>query len=113
MPFDDKFGFRQVEYQAHYDQFAAPFLIEKNEENNRYFVNQAKENHVYGVNNALLDLISDALTMLEVVRFTKDADHFLRFRRHAPSAHADVIVSKLPGHHHAGSRGSTDAGAVG
>ena len=74
MPFDDEFGFRQVEYQAHYDQFAAPFLIEKNEENNRYFVNQAKENHVYGVNNALLDLISDALTMLEVVRFTKDAN---------------------------------------
>lgn len=79
MPFNDKFGFHQVEYQAHYDQFAAPFLIENNEESNRYFVDQAKENHVYGVNNALLELISDALTMLEVVRFTKDADHFLRF----------------------------------
>lgn len=79
MPFDDEFGFNEVEYQVHFDQFAAPFLIGENEENNRYFVNQAKENHIYGVNNALLDLISDALTMLGVVRFSKEAEHFLRF----------------------------------
>lgn len=79
MPFDDEFGFRQVEFQNHFDQFAAPFLTGKNAESDLYFVNQAKENHVYGVNNALLELISDSLMILETVRFTKDAEHFLRY----------------------------------
>jgi hypothetical protein len=46
MPFDSEFGFRQVEYQAHFDQFAAPFLKGKNAESDHYFINQAKENHV-------------------------------------------------------------------
>ncbi len=79
MPFNDELGLREVEYQTHFDQFAAPFLTRKNPESDHYFVNQAKENHVYGVNNALLELISDALLMLGVVQFTKDAEHFLRF----------------------------------
>lgn len=79
MPFNDEFGLREVEYQTHFDHFATPFLTGKNPESDHYFVNQAKENHVYGVNNALLELISDALLMLGVVQFTKDAEHFLRF----------------------------------
>lgn len=72
-------SFEEVEYQAYFDQFAAPFLTGKNAESDRYFVNQAKETHIYGINNALNRLISDALTMIGVVPFNKDAEHFLRF----------------------------------
>lgn len=73
------FEFQQVEYDAHYQQFAVPFLIEGNAENNCYFVNQAKENHVYAVNDALQGLLHDALSLLARVKFTKDADHFFRY----------------------------------
>ncbi|MEY9199439.1 hypothetical protein ABIA16_004618 [Sinorhizobium fredii] len=78
MPFADA-ALRQVEHQVHFDQFAAPFLTGKDAESDRYFENQAKENHIYGVNNALEELISNALMMLGAVRFTKEAEHFLRF----------------------------------
>jgi hypothetical protein len=78
MPFNE-FGFQEVEYQKLYRQFAAPFLIEGNVENNRYFIHEAQQNHIHGVNNALLELTGDALTLLSRVAFTPEASHFLRF----------------------------------
>ncbi len=78
MPFNE-FGFQQVEYHKLYRQFAAPFLIEGNAENNLYFIREAQQNHVYGVNNALLELTGDALTLLSRIAFTKEASHFFRF----------------------------------
>lgn len=78
MPFNE-FGFQEVEYQKLYRQFAAPFLVEGNAENNLFFIHEAQQNHIYGVNNALLELTGDALTLLSRIAFTADASHFLRF----------------------------------
>ena len=78
MPFNE-FGFQEVEYQKLYRQFAAPFLVEGNAENNLFFIHEAQQNHIYGVNNALLELTGDALTPLSRIAFTAEASHFLRF----------------------------------
>jgi hypothetical protein len=75
----NEFGFQEVEYQKLYRQFAAPFLVEGNAENNLFFIHEAQRNHIYGVNNALLELIGDALTLLSRIAFTAEASHFLRF----------------------------------
>ncbi len=76
---DKTMDFDEVDYRAYYNQHAAPFLTGKNEQSDRYFVNQAKETHIYGVNNALNKLLADALTMLHTVQFNPTAEHFLRF----------------------------------
>lgn len=78
MPFNE-FGFQEVEYHKFYQQFAAPFLVEGNANNNLYFIHEAQQNHIYGVNNALLELMGDALSLLSRVEFTAEASHFLRF----------------------------------
>lgn len=75
----NKFGFQDVEYDSHYRQFAEPFLIEGNPTNNQYFVHEAQQNHIYGVNNALLELTGDALTLLSRIEFTTAASHYFRF----------------------------------
>lgn len=75
----NEFGFQDVEYSSHYRQFAEPFLIKGNRANNQYFVHEAQQNHVYGINNALLELIGDALTLLSRIIFTTAASHFFRF----------------------------------
>lgn len=78
MPFSE-FGFQEVEYEKSYRQFAAPFLIEGNTDNNLFFIHEAQQNHIYGVNNALLELTGDALTLLSQIAFTAEASHFFRF----------------------------------
>lgn len=78
MPFNE-FGFQEVEYEKSYRQFAAPFLIEGNAANNLFFIHEAQQNHIYGVNNALLELTGDALTLLSRIAFTAEASHFFRF----------------------------------
>ena len=78
MPFNE-FGFQEVEYERSYRQFAAPFLIEGNAANNLFFIHEAQQNHIYGVNNALLELTGDALTLLSRIAFTAEASHFCRF----------------------------------
>lgn len=75
----NQFGFQEVDYDTHYQQFAAPFLIEGNAENNRYFLVEAQQNHVYGVNNALLELLGDALTLLSKIPLSRDATHFFHY----------------------------------
>ncbi len=69
----------EVDYQIYYNEHAAPFLTGKNGESDQYFVNQAKETHIYGVNIALNKLLADALTMLDAVTFSASTEHFLRF----------------------------------
>lgn len=78
MPFNE-FGFQEVEYQKLYRQFAAPFLVEGNAESNLFFIHEAQQNHIYGVNNALLELSGDALALLSRIAFTAEASHFFRF----------------------------------
>lgn len=75
----NQFGFQDVEYSSHHRQFAEPFLIDGNPGNNQYFVHEAQQNHIYGVNNALLELTGDALTLLSRIAFTIAASHFFRF----------------------------------
>lgn len=79
MSFDDPMGIYQVDYQSHYKQFAAPFARSSNPSEAQYFENQAKEMHVLSVANALNDLVSDALVMLEVVALTPEGDRYLRY----------------------------------
>jgi hypothetical protein len=43
----NEFGFQEVEYQKLYRQFAAPFLVEGNAENNLFFIHEAQRNHIY------------------------------------------------------------------
>lgn len=75
----NEFGFQEVEYDVCYRQFAAPFLIDGNIANNRYFLHEAQQAHIDGVNNALLELLGDGLTLLSAVIFAKEAEHFFRF----------------------------------
>ena len=75
----NKYGFQQVEYDGHHRQFAAPFLIEGNADNNRYFIHEAQQNHIYSINDALLELLSDALALLSALRFTRKAEHLFRY----------------------------------
>lgn len=75
----NEFGFQDVEYSSYYRQFAEPFLIEGNPANNQYFVHEAQQNHIYGINNALLELTGDALTLLSRIAFTTATSHFFRF----------------------------------
>lgn len=75
----NEFGFQEVEYDSYYQQFAAPFLVDGNIANNRYFLHEAQQTHIYGVNNALLELLGDGLTLLSAVKFAKEAEHFFRY----------------------------------
>ncbi|MEP9370141.1 hypothetical protein [Xanthobacter sp. VNH20] len=72
----NEFGFQEVEYEKSYRQFAAPFVIEGNAENNLFFMHGAQQNHIYGVNNALLELTGDALTLLSQIAFTAESSRF-------------------------------------
>lgn len=79
MSFDDPMEIYQVDYQFHYRQFAAPFALSSNHSEVEYFENQAKEAHVLSVANALNNLVSDALVMLEAVALTPEGDRYLRY----------------------------------
>jgi hypothetical protein len=70
-------GFGNVDYESYHQQFAAPFLIEGNEQNNDYFHKQAQQNHIYGVNNALDELIMDAALLASIAE--ADAESHLRY----------------------------------
>lgn len=75
----NKYGFEEVEYDIYHQQFAAPFLIDGNITNNLYFLHEAQQTHIYGVNNALLELLGNGLTLLSAVSFAKEVDHFFRY----------------------------------
>lgn len=75
----NQYGFQQVDYEVHFREFAAPFLVDGNTASNLYFVHEAQQNHIYSINNALLELLSDALTLLSAVSFASEAEHFLRY----------------------------------
>lgn len=77
MPFNAH-GFGNVDYSSHHQQFAAPFLIEGNEESNTHFLKEAQQNHIYGVNNALDELIMDA-ALLVSIELKPDAEMHLRY----------------------------------
>lgn len=77
MPFNP-YGFGNVDYDSHYRQCAVPFLIEGNEQNNDYFRKEAQQNHIYGVNNALDELIMDA-AMLASTLLKPHAERHLRY----------------------------------
>ncbi len=71
-------GFGYVDYPHYHQQFAAPFLIDGNEQNNDYFRKEAQQNHIYGVNNALDELIMDA-ALLVSIELKPDAENHLRY----------------------------------
>ncbi|MDC9813456.1 MULTISPECIES: hypothetical protein [Rhizobium] len=77
MPFNSS-GFADVDYQSHYRQFASPFIIETNEQNNDFFRKEAQQNHIYGVNNALDELIADA-ALLAFLKLKPEAESHMRF----------------------------------
>lgn len=77
MPFNVH-GFSDVDYQFHYRQFAKPFLVEGNEQNNTYFVNEALQNHIFGINNALDELVTDAL-LVTSLNLSIQAERHLRY----------------------------------
>ncbi|MGA1834257.1 hypothetical protein [Rhizobium wenxiniae] len=77
MPFNTH-GFGNVDYASYHRQFAVPFLIEGNDQNNDYFVKEAQQNHIYGVNNALNELVMDA-ALLASTGLKPDAESHLRF----------------------------------
>ncbi|KQT04586.1 hypothetical protein ASG42_23340 [Rhizobium sp. Leaf391] len=79
MEFDDQYGIREVEFSVHAGQAERLFVRGKNAENDRYFDNQARENHIYGVNNALNQLLGDAAVLIELGGFTQTAEYFMRF----------------------------------
>ncbi len=79
MEFDDQYEIREVEFSVHAGQAERLFVRGKNAENDRYFDNQARENHIYGVNNALNQLLGDAAVLIELGGFTQTAEYFMRF----------------------------------
>ena len=79
MEFEDEHGFREVEFSVHAAQAERLFVRGKNAENDRHFDNQARENHIYGVSNALNRLLGDAAVLIELGGFTQKAEYFMRF----------------------------------
>ncbi|ACM39546.1 MULTISPECIES: hypothetical protein [Rhizobium/Agrobacterium group] len=79
MGFDDEYGFREVEFSLHEAQAERLFIRGKNAANDQYFDNQARENHIYSVNNALNQLLGDAAVLVELGVLTQTADYFMRF----------------------------------
>ncbi|WP_454744683.1 hypothetical protein [Ciceribacter selenitireducens] len=79
MALDDAYGIREVEFAIHAAQTERLFVRGKNTETDRYFDNQAKENHIYCVNNALNQLLGDAAVLIELGGFKQAAEHFMRF----------------------------------
>ncbi|KFC66250.1 hypothetical protein FF80_02511 [Devosia sp. LC5] len=75
----NKFGAGEVDYAVHYSQFAAPFVIEGNETNNRFFETEAQEMHVFGVTNAVNELTADALLLLSMPTLQPEAEKLLRY----------------------------------
>lgn len=78
MPFN-QFGFEEVDFARHFEQFAEPFLVEGNMENNAYFLHEAQQSHVDSINNAISELLGDALSLLAAIDFTDQAGHVFRF----------------------------------
>ncbi|MGZ2454208.1 hypothetical protein ACVIRO_007025 [Rhizobium ruizarguesonis] len=79
MGLDDEYGIREVDFSLHEAQAERLFIRGKNAANDRYFDNQARENHIYGVNNALNQLLGDAAVLIELGGFTQTAEYFMRF----------------------------------
>ncbi|NRP90469.1 hypothetical protein GFPCMMHI_06396 [Ensifer adhaerens] len=77
MPFNTH-GFADVDYKSYYQQYAAPFLSEVNEENNDFFLKEAQQSHVYGINNALNEVITDA-ALLTSFPLSPEAESHLRY----------------------------------
>jgi hypothetical protein len=66
MTFDDQSEFDKLDFQSNFKQFGAPFVRGKNIKNNRYFINNTKEMHIYAVDQALMHLNFDALQILSI-----------------------------------------------
>jgi hypothetical protein len=79
MAFDDEGGFGDLDYQANFEQFAARFVRGKNIENDRYFINNAKEMHIFAVNNALMKLVGDLILMAASIKLIEKANYFFSF----------------------------------
>ena len=77
MPFNTH-GFADVDYNTYYRQYAAPFLNETNEENNDFFLKEAQQSHVYGVNVALNEVVTDA-ALLTSLPLSPEAEDHLRY----------------------------------
>lgn len=75
----NRFGAGEVDYAVHYSQFAAPFVTEGNETNNRFFEAEAQEMHVSGVTNAVNELTTDALLLLSMPTLQPEAEKLLRY----------------------------------
>lgn len=69
----------EVDYQVHYQQYAAQFIIEGNTGNNRFFEQQAQEMHVLGVSQAVDRLTTDALLLLPMLGSENPAERLFRF----------------------------------
>jgi hypothetical protein len=68
-------GFADVDYESYHRQFAAPFFTEGNHENDDFFRKEAQQNHVYGVTNALDELIIDAALLTSLPLSAGAANH--------------------------------------
>jgi hypothetical protein len=79
MAFDDEIEIDKLDFQANFKQFGAPFVLGKNVESDRYFTNNAKEMHIFAVDQALMNLNFDALQILPIVKLTQTANYFFRY----------------------------------
>lgn len=77
--FDDEFRLHEVEFSVHVAEAEKVFFRGGSAETDRYFDNQARENHIYCVNNALNQLLEDAAVLIELGGFTRTAEYFMRF----------------------------------
>lgn len=77
MPFNPH-GFADVDYESYYNQYALPFLSDVNEQNNDFFRKEAQQSHVYGINNALNELVTDA-ALLTALPLSPEAENHLRY----------------------------------
>lgn len=68
-------GFADVEYQTYHRQFAAPFFNDVNEESNDFFRKEAQQNHVYGINSAIDELVTDSALLTSLPLKTEDESH--------------------------------------
>jgi hypothetical protein len=79
MTFDDESEFDKLDFQSNFKQFGAPFVLGKNIKNDLYFINNAKEMHIFSVDQALMNLNFDALQILPIAKFTGMANYFFRY----------------------------------
>lgn len=71
--------FVEVDYNAHRQQYAEPFLIEGNPGSNRYFEHQAQEMHVLAVSQAVDRLTQAALLLVPSVALSPPAERLFRY----------------------------------